>query len=73
MITDTPNGKEYSSLPGRFKVVFPDVPQEFEAPTTTKAGTTILHTVLLASTITHMLTYFEQLAFKFIDSFDLIS
>ena len=57
IINDGPTGMEYVSRAGRFKILFPGVPQEFEGTYETKIGQIASHFVMLATDVTHGVNY----------------
>jgi|GEM_PF-2686560 len=57
VIVDGPDGMEYISTGGRFKIRFPGVPQEFEGAYETKVGQITSHFVMLATEVTHVVNY----------------
>ena len=57
VIIDSPNGQEYSSAAGRFKILFPGVPQEFEGPIDTKMGQAFSHFAILNTDVTYIVNY----------------
>ena len=57
VIIDGPNGMEYVSAAGRFKILFPGVPQEFEGTVDTKIGQIASHFVMLSTDVTHAVNY----------------
>jgi hypothetical protein len=57
-IIDGPSGPEYSSAAGRFKILFPGAPQEFEGTIDTKFGQIASHfAMLVAADVTHLVNY----------------
>lgn len=61
VLIDGPNGTEYVSPAGRFKILFPPgVPQEFEGTHDTKLGQIVLHFVMLNTDVTHSVNYTDQ-------------
>ena len=57
VIIDGPNGMEYVSAAGRFRIRFPGMPQEFEGTHDTKIGQIASHFVMLATDVTHVVNY----------------
>ena len=57
LMVDGPNGIEYASAAGRFKIQFPGMPQEFETPYDLKPGQFVTHFVTLATDVTHTVNY----------------
>src|SRR4030095_9886027 len=58
VIVDGPNGPIYSSAAGRFKILFPGVPQEFEGTIDTSFGQIASHCAMLVATdVTHLVNY----------------
>src|ERR1044072_5911896 len=57
VIVDGPDGMEYISAAGRFKIRFPGVPQEFEGTHETNVGQIASHFVMLATDVTYGLNY----------------
>jgi len=57
VIIDGPDGMEYVSAAGRFKILFPGVPQEFEGTVDTKLGQIASHFVMLSTDVTHAVNY----------------
>lgn len=57
VITDGPNGMEYASPTGRFKILFPGVPKTVEGTHDTKLGKIASHVVMLPGDITHIVGY----------------
>jgi hypothetical protein len=59
VITDGPNGTEYISAAGRFKIRFSGVPREFEETNETSVGTQVSHTVLFVKDIAERVSYHD--------------
>ena len=57
LIIDGPNGMEYVSAAGRFKILFPGVPKKFEGTHDTKLGKIATHLVMLPGDVTRMVGY----------------
>lgn len=57
VIIDGPNGMEYVSSPGRFKIRFPGVPNEFGGTVDSKVGKLAVHFVVHATDVTHAVNY----------------
>ena len=57
VIIDGPNGTEYSSAAGRFKIRFSGVPREFEKTNETSVGTQVSHTVVFVKDIAESVSY----------------
>lgn len=57
MAQDGPGGVEYVSATGRFKIRFPDVPEESENTYEMKPGQIVTHFVKLATDVTHAVNY----------------
>lgn len=56
-IIDGPNGLEYVSTVGRFRIRFPGVPKDYKSTTDTKLGQLASHFVVLATDVTHSVNY----------------
>ena len=58
VLIDSPNGTEYVSAAGRFKILFPQgVPKEVEDTVDTKLGRIAVHFVMLATDVSHVASY----------------
>lgn len=57
VIIDGPDGMEYLSAAGRFKIRFSGVPKEFEETNETSVGTQVSHTVLFVKEIVESVSY----------------
>ncbi len=57
VMIDGPNGVEYSSAAGRFKIRFSGVPREFEKTNESSVGTQVSHTVVFVKDIAESVSY----------------